>query len=100
MGKDAAMRDLVSWANVACGGNAGDPETMHRRVEQAVRRNLVIGALCSIAALPAGEVRYVRLHGALGNLAAIARPRGSLMQRMSSANLVDGVVSADAAPET
>ena len=29
-----------------------------------------IGALCSIAALAGGEVRYVKLHGALGNLAA------------------------------
>jgi lactam utilization protein B len=28
MGDDAAMMDLATSANVACGGHAGDPETM------------------------------------------------------------------------
>lgn len=111
MGEDATMLDVVSSANVACGGHAGDPETMYRTVEQAVRQNVVIGAhpgyadreafgrriipmtpaeaarmvvsqigaLSAIAALAGGEVRYVKLHGALGNLAADDRALAEAM---------------------
>jgi 5-oxoprolinase (ATP-hydrolysing) subunit A len=44
MGDDAAMLDLVSSANIACGGHAGDPETMFKTVSDAKKRNVVIGA--------------------------------------------------------
>jgi UPF0271 protein len=30
MGDDAAMLDIVASANIACGGHAGDPDTMRR----------------------------------------------------------------------
>lgn len=102
MGDDDAMLSLVSSANVACGGHAGDPETMFRTLSTAAERGVVvgahpgyadragfgrriipmshaevermiaaqIGALQAVAALVPVEVRYVKLHGALGNLAA------------------------------
>ncbi len=44
MGDDAAMLDIVSSANVACGGHASDPETMFRTLTLAKARGVVTGA--------------------------------------------------------
>ncbi|KKC24153.1 hypothetical protein WP12_20875 [Sphingomonas sp. SRS2] len=44
MGDDAAMLDIVTSANVACGGHAGDPETMYRTMTLARERGVVVGA--------------------------------------------------------
>lgn len=44
MGDDEAMLGLVSSANVACGGHAGDPETMFRTCGLAARNGVAIGA--------------------------------------------------------
>ncbi|PWL17629.1 LamB/YcsF family protein [Falsochrobactrum shanghaiense] len=102
MGDDAAMLEIVTSANIACGGHASDPETMYRTLLLARERGVVIGAhpgytdregfgrrvipmqpveigrmvaaqvgaLQGIAALAGAKVRYVKPHGALGNLAA------------------------------
>ncbi len=102
MGDDAAMLALVSSVNIACGGHAGDPETMHRTLRLAGEQGVIVGAhpgyndregfgrrvipmapdevgrvvaaqvgaLRAIAATESIEVRYVKPHGALGNLAA------------------------------
>lgn len=43
-GEDAALLDLVSSANIACGFHAGDPHTMARTVDAAVERGVSIGA--------------------------------------------------------
>lgn len=102
MGDDAAILDVVTSANIACGGHAGDVETMHRTLRLAAERGVVVGAhpgyvdregfgrrvipmkpaeigrmvaaqvgaLAALASLGGSEVRYVKPHGALGNLAA------------------------------
>lgn len=44
MGDDAAMLAVVTSANVACGGHAGDPETMHATLRLAAERGVSIGA--------------------------------------------------------
>ena len=44
MGADAAMLDVVSSANVACGGHASDPETMFATLRLAQDRGVVVGA--------------------------------------------------------
>ena len=44
MGDDAAMLDLVTSANIACGGHAGDPEVMFATAQAAVRRGVTVGA--------------------------------------------------------
>ena len=44
MGDDAAMLDLVASANIACGGHAGDANTMRQTVRLAVTRGVSIGA--------------------------------------------------------
>lgn len=102
MGDDAAMLGVVTSANIACGGHAGDPEVMFRTLKMAAERGVVVGAhpgyadregfgrrvipmapgeiarmvaaqvgaLVGVAALAGARVRYVKPHGALGNLAA------------------------------
>lgn len=102
MGDDEAMLSLVSSANIACGGHAGDVETMYRTLSIAASNGVVVGAhpgyndregfgrriipmtpdeigrmvvaqvgaLVAVAALVPTDVRYVKPHGALGNLAA------------------------------
>lgn len=44
MGDDEAILQVVTSANVACGGHASDPETMFRTLEIARDRNVVVGA--------------------------------------------------------
>ena len=102
MGDDAAMLDLVSSANIACGGHASDPDTMFATLRAAAARGVAIGAhpgyadregfgrrviamqpdqiarmvasqvgsLQGVAALAGAELRYVKPHGALYNLAS------------------------------
>lgn len=44
MGDDAAMLSVVTSANIACGGHASDPETMHQTLKLATARDVIIGA--------------------------------------------------------
>ena len=44
MGDDAAMLDIVTSANIACGGHAGDPEVMFQTLRLAAERGVVVGA--------------------------------------------------------
>lgn len=43
-GDDAAMLDIVTSANVACGGHAGDHDTMRDTLHLARERGIVVGA--------------------------------------------------------
>ncbi|HEY8384051.1 MAG TPA: 5-oxoprolinase subunit PxpA [Microvirga sp.] len=102
MGDDAAMLDIVTSANVACGFHAGDPQIMFRTAEMAKAKGVAlgahpgfndlwgfgrrpirgdspaeiermvayqIGALQGVAALAGYRVSYVKVHGALNNMA-------------------------------
>lgn len=44
MGDDAAMLDIVTSANVACGWHAGDPGIMHDTAALALKKGVAIGA--------------------------------------------------------
>jgi UPF0271 protein len=44
MGDDAAMLDIVTSANIACGFHAGDPNIMFRTAAMAKERGVAIGA--------------------------------------------------------
>ncbi|MEN9409386.1 MAG: hypothetical protein RL216_1360 [Pseudomonadota bacterium] len=44
MGDDAAMLDIVTSASLACGGHAGDPETMFAALRAAADRGVAVGA--------------------------------------------------------
>src|SRR5712691_1919712 len=43
-GTDAAIMPLVTSANIACGGHAGNETTMREAVELAMKHNVAIGA--------------------------------------------------------
>jgi UPF0271 protein len=117
MGDDAAMLDIVTSANVACGGHASDPETMAKTLTLAKARGVVtgahpsypdkegfgrrrlpstpdeierftaaqIGALIAIGRLVGQPVRYVKPHGALGNVAAEDREVAAAIVRATRA---------------
>jgi len=97
MGDDKAMLDIVTSANVACGGHASDPETMFRTLTWARERKITVGAHPSYPdkegfgrrrlPFPAPEVeRFVAAQtGALMAIAALAgtgvsyvKPHGAL----------------------
>ena len=43
-GADAAVMPLIDWANIACGGHAGDPDTMARTLSLAAEYGVRPGA--------------------------------------------------------
>jgi UPF0271 protein len=99
---DEVLLDIVSSASIACGGHAGDAETMRRTLRAAKARGVAVGAhpgfadrenfgrrrlilppeeldeqvrsqvrlLVEIAEEESVDVRYLKLHGALANMAA------------------------------
>lgn len=102
IGDDAAMLDIVSSASIACGGHAGDEDSMRAALRAAKARGVVVGAhpsfpdranfgrarmllepedldtvvrrqvrtLVELGEEEGWPVRYVKLHGALANMAA------------------------------
>jgi UPF0271 protein len=102
MGDDAALLEVVTSANIACGFHAGDPDVMAQVMAAAVARgvgigahpgfadlqgfgrrridigheslgNLVryqLGAAQAMARAAGGQVRHLKLHGALANMAS------------------------------
>jgi UPF0271 protein len=86
MGDDAALLELVSSANIACGFHAGDPVIMQQTVELAAARAVAIGAHVSLPDLQgfgrremrvsAGEVHAMTLYQ-LGALSAFCRTAGA-----------------------
>lgn len=102
MESDEALLEIVTSASIACGGHAGDEETMRATVRACKARGIAIGAhpgfadrehfgrrrlllppeeldaqlrgqmrrLVEIAEDEGAVVRYLKLHGALANMAA------------------------------
>ncbi len=100
MGNDAALLEVISSANIACGFHAGDADTMAQTMRRAVDNNVGIGAhpgfldlqgfgrrrmqvppatlgnwvryqlgaAQAMARAAGGEVRHLKLHGALSNM--------------------------------
>lgn len=102
MGDDAAMLDIVSSANVACGFHAGDPAGILRTLKAAAQRGVTVGAHVSYPDLagfgrrdmdiaPADLTADVIYQiGALKGLAAAAgttvryvKPHGALYNRIA-----------------
>lgn len=59
MGDDAALLEIVTSANVACGFHAGDPRTMLATVALAAERDVVIGAHVSYRDLAGFGRRFI-----------------------------------------
>jgi UPF0271 protein len=102
MGDDAALLEVVTSANIACGFHAGDPDVMATTIRQAAARGVGMGAHPGFADLQGfgrrrmtqpeeslrnlvryqvgaaqgmvralgAELRHLKLHGALANMAA------------------------------
>jgi len=86
MGPDAALLQLVTSANVACGGHAGDPETMYRTLVLARERGVTVGAHPGYAdpmgfgrrVIPMTPAEITRMVAAqIGALQGIARLAGT-----------------------
>jgi 5-oxoprolinase (ATP-hydrolysing) subunit A len=87
LGDDAAMLELVTSANVACGFHAGDPTTLRRTCAEAVARGVVVGAQVGYRDLAGFGRRYLAMApedleadvlyqiGALDGLARVAGDR-------------------------
>ncbi|WP_328389614.1 LamB/YcsF family protein [Nocardia sp. NBC_00416] len=114
MGEDAAMLDIVTSANIACGFHAGDPSIMRRTTAAAVEKGVRIGAHIgyrdlagfgrrALAVAPA-DLRDETLYqiGALDAFARAAgdrvryvKPHGALYHAAAAdSTLADAVVSA------
>lgn len=68
MGDDAALLDVISSANIACGFHAGDPDVMAETMAHAVERGVGIGAHPGLADLRGfGRNRMDVPHATLAN---------------------------------
>jgi len=86
LGDDAALLDMVTSANVACGFHAGDPLTLRRTCEQAAARGVTIGAQVGYPDLAGFGRRFIDVDPEdltadvlyqIGALEALARVAGS-----------------------
>ncbi len=86
LGDDAAMLDIVTSANVACGFHAGDALTLQRTCAQAAQRGVVVGAQVSYRDLAGFGRRFIAMDPAeltadvlyqLGALEAMCRVAGT-----------------------
>ncbi len=119
LGDDAAMLELVTSANVACGFHAGDPTTLLDTVRLAANRGVAVGAQVSYPDLrgfgrraldiPPADLTADVIYqiGALQGLATAAgtrvryvKPHGALYNRIvnddeQAAAVVDAIVAID-----
>ncbi len=106
MGDDKAMLDVVTSANIACGGHASDPETMFRTLTWARERGIVVGAHPSFPdkegfgrrrlPFPPPEIeRFVAAQA--GALAAIAALAGTSVRYVKPHGALANVASEDRA---
>ena len=71
MGDDAALLDVVSSANVACGFHAGDPDVMEKTMRLAVANGVGIGAHPGFADLKGfGRRKLPLAHSEIANAVA------------------------------
>ncbi|WP_458792062.1 LamB/YcsF family protein [Yoonia sp. MH D7] len=61
MGKDAEMLKVISSANIACGFHAGDPDTMAKTMDLALRNGVALGAHPGFADLQGFGRRRIKL---------------------------------------
>ena len=93
MGDDAAMFALVSSVNIACGGHAGDSQTMYDSIALAVENDLGIGAHPSfedkryfgrrVMKLSPHEIEHM-IACQIGGLAAIAALHGQALNHVKA----------------
>ncbi|AOO82677.1 LamB/YcsF family protein [Bosea vaviloviae] len=104
MGDDAALLDVLSSANIACGFHAGDPLIMDRTVKAALARGVDIGAHVGFPDRQGFGRRPMQIDAAelaamvtyqLGALEGIARSAGHRMTHMSFHGALGNMAAAD-----
>ena len=106
MGDDTAMLRIVTSANLACGGHAGDPETMYRALIEARDRGVTIGAHPGYAdregfgrrVIPMAMAEITRMVVAqTGALLALAALAGTPVRYVKPHGALANLAAADAA---
>ena len=106
MGDDAALLDIVSSANIACGFHAGDPDVMDKTMRLAVANGVGIGAHPGFADLKGFGRRPLPLPHAeianavayqLGAAQAMARRAGGHVRHLKLHGALSNMASVDAA---
>jgi UPF0271 protein len=104
MGHDAMILDCVTSANIACGGHAGDPETMFKTLRMAAERGVTVGAHPGYAdregfgrrVIPMQPDEIGRMIAAqVGALAAIARLAGTQVSYVKPHGALGNLAAAD-----
>ena len=104
MGDDARILECVTSANIACGGHAGDAETMYRTLRLAVERGVQVGAHPGYAdregfgrrVIPMAADEIGRMVVAqVGALAAIARLAGARVTYVKPHGALGNLAAAD-----
>lgn len=106
MGSDAALMEIVTSANVACGFHAGDPAVMEKTVALAKRHGVSVGAHPAFPDLqgfgrrpmdiPAAELEAMLIYQ-IGALAAIARAQGMAVTHVKPHGALNNMACADPA---
>lgn len=105
LGEDAALMEVVSSANVACGFHAGDPTIMDATVRLALERGIDVGAHVGFPDLQGFGRRPMQMATAelaacviyqLGALAGIAAAAGHRLTHMSFHGALGNMAAADA----
>lgn len=106
MGQDAALLEVVTSANVACGMHAGDPDVMAATMSEAVARGVGIGAHPGFADLQGFGRRRMHLPEAslrhlvqyqLGAAQAMVRASGGALRHFKLHGALANMASEDAA---
>lgn len=106
MGDDAALLDIVTSANIACGFHAGDPDVMAATMRLAVGKGIGIGAHPGFADLQGFGRRRIRLPDAtlanlvryqLGAAEAMAKAAGGSVRHLKLHGALSNMTSEDEA---
>lgn len=104
MGDDAQILDCVTSANIACGGHAGDPQTMFRTLRLAADRGVKVGAHPGYADREGFGRRVIPMQAAevgrmvvaqVGALAALARLAGTQVGYVKPHGALGNLAAAD-----
>jgi UPF0271 protein len=104
MGHDEQILDCVTSANIACGGHAGDPETMFKTLRLAADRGVRVGAHPGYAdregfgrrVIPMQPAEIGRMVAAqVGALAALARLAGTQVSYVKPHGALGNLAAAD-----
>ncbi len=105
MGADAALLDIVTSANVACGFHAGDPDVMAATMARAVARGVGIGAHPGLPDLQGFGRRRMQISPAearnlvayqLGAAQAMARAAGGRVRHLKLHGALANMAAEDA----